>query len=306
MSTGFVSEKKSVTGFMSGKQSVSGEASPTQIIADEYAVRFLPQSLTPEQQAQARENIDACNSNIIIIKPYGGDTLTWNGDVSGHVTASTPYSIHISDVVPDFTDFANGVTVELFSGDIITIDADRIHEMNSVYASQIPSTAWRVPPFVVALEDNAMFGVVTYPKKGIYFAHHDDAAKQVRSLTIPGYTGFPTEKLDPELLPTPTEFGAVSYNEQTLTPEQRAQVRDNIGAAAADDPIKFGEEFIGKLVYVDPDGNVVPLTLGAGLIIVDGVLTITGTVANAGVLRSSDGYILRDSNSRYIKPKEDV
>lgn len=41
----------------------------------------------------------------------------------------------------------------------------------------------------------------------------------------------------------------------------------------------FGAEHAGKLLYISTQGQILPLTLGEGLVIVDGVLTLGGVSA---------------------------
>ena len=45
----------------------------------------------------------------------------------------------------------------------------------------------------------------------------------------------------------------------------------------------------GRLLYVGPDGLVVPLTLGNGLQIVDGVLSVTGVVEETAIAFIDNG-----------------
>ena len=101
---------------------------------------------------------------------------------------------------------------------------------------------------------------------------------------------------------------AVLFTKQTLTDAQKAQARENIGAVAPGEgggSTSFGREHAGKLVYIDASGRLVPLALGEGLAIVNGVLTIDGgVVENVEALLSLDGYVLQDSNGFYIKDKE--
>lgn len=42
--------------------------------------------------------------------------------------------------------------------------------------------------------------------------------------------------------------------------------------------VKFDTAYAGQLVYISEDGSLIPLALGKGLEIVEGVLTLTGAV----------------------------
>ena len=82
---------------------------------------------------------------------------------------------------------------------------------------------------------------------------------------------------------------------------------DENGNVVVNTLTEFSEEYIGKLVYVDDSGKLVPIILGTGLVITDGVLMIDpNIIGRVSALMSSDGYILMDSNQRYMKPKEVV
>ena len=55
------------------------------------------------------------------------------------------------------------------------------------------------------------------------------------------------------------------------------------GNASSGGNVDYGEENAGKLLYVGADGTATVLTLGAGLAIVSGVLTITSQVVTSAI-----------------------
>lgn len=121
------------------------------------------------------------------IVPTGGDTLTWDGNTEGRVSAG-PFC-KVSDAIVTLSDIVSGVTV-VVSGDSMTVAKEQIEEMASgvLFAEA-----------VVFVEEKAV-GVdimgIAFPGSGIYFQ------TDVSSLTIPGYTGFPgIKKIDAKYLP---------------------------------------------------------------------------------------------------------
>lgn len=62
---------------------------------------------------------------------------------------------------------------------------------------------------------------------------------------------------------------------------------EQIGAPESGGNVNYGAENAGKLLYVGADGYATVLTLGAGLKIVNGVLTITSAVVTAAICGES-------------------
>ena len=97
--------------------------------------------------------------------------------------------------------------------------------------------------------------------------------------------------------------GAKNFTPQTLTEEQKAQARANIGAVCVTDYI--GTEYAGKLLYIADDGTIQPLAVGAGLKIVNGVLMLVSGSGETVTIEAQivDGqYVLSDSNGNTITP----
>lgn len=106
--------------------------------------------------------------------------------------------------------------------------------------------------------------------------------------------GTPTSpfKMEQEIKPVKTINGVVP---------------DANGNVEVHSSTEFTEEYIGKLVYVDGTGKLVPIILGEGLTIANGSLGLDiDIIESIQSLISSDGYVLIDSNGLYLKPKEGV
>lgn len=66
-----------------------------------------------------------------------------------------------------------------------------------------------------------------------------------------------------------------------LTPQDKEEIAKLVEVETPDgdgSTPPFDPSLAGKLIYIAPDGYLRPLTLGAGLEIVNGVLRLTGTV----------------------------
>ena len=83
---------------------------------------------------------------------------------------------------------------------------------------------------------------------------------------------------------------------QEFTSEQQAEIRKKIGF--------YFSGHSGKPLYINSNGDVVPLVLGEGLRIVNGVLSLDiDIIESVQSLISVDGYVLLDSNGLYLKPR---
>lgn len=133
------------------------------------------------------------------------DTLIWDGNTENIYSIEGPASIHykISDSVPSKADFENGFVIELSNGDRITeLDCPLNYyggyiELGQYCYIQIYSGENYVP--------------------GTYF--NDLGTSYVKSLTIPGYTGFETKEIktiEPKYLPEPLQFGESVVTGDTL------------------------------------------------------------------------------------------
>ncbi len=142
----------------------------------------------------------ASSWNDLTDKPFGetvvgGDTLTWDGNTEGLLCVGGVY-YKVSDATPNKTDFANGAIVsEVFDGDPSQYDvaADTVQEVNGLL--MLRNYIAIVPAGAVGVD----FGGFAFSEPGTYFYHSPDLEKKTygASLTIPGYTGFPTKAIKP-------------------------------------------------------------------------------------------------------------
>lgn len=134
-------------------------------------------------------------------KPFvkvGGDTLTWDGNTEGLdnlLGFELPY-YKVSDVVISASDVAEGFSLTLNDGSQCNFapgesvgDLEGLGVMLSDYVASFSEA------------DAAKAGF----SAGTYFICADEIF--VRSLTIPGYTGFAKEQIDPKVLPESLRFG---------------------------------------------------------------------------------------------------
>lgn len=132
--------------------------------------------------------------------PTGGDTLTWDGNTEGLVNAINMF-YKVSDAIVTIDDFANGWSYVMSDGRIGSETA----EYASEYAPGVVSalSMWCIAESGVGVD----IGGLAFPESGIYFANID--GMHTTSVTIPGYTGFPsTKKIDPKYLPS---VGGIKY-----------------------------------------------------------------------------------------------
>ena len=165
--------------------------------------------------------------NDLTDKPFGettvmGDTLTWDGDMTGKVYVeleypvddegnTTPaYFVKVSNVVPTFEELqSGGTTIATQGGDAVTsewgYDKDQYYiDMGTVMLDE----ALTLP--IIVKEDNTdlteTLGMpLVFPKKGIYFINIPLAEMTITSFTINNYAGFEmevVETIDPKYLPS--------------------------------------------------------------------------------------------------------
>lgn len=139
------------------------------------------------------------------------DTLTWDGNTEGKLSVTVlddlediempakVMMIKISDIVPTEEDLANGATTTTNNG---TTDSELINAGDGGFVTH--GGVYIVP------RNNYVIDGVTFPEAGIWFNHNDIEGEKIfnTSLTIPGYTGFVTEKLDPAYLPDVSDIPA--------------------------------------------------------------------------------------------------
>lgn len=123
------------------------------------------------------------------VTQVGGDTLTWDGDTSGLIGVMG-HSYLISENAPTIEDFANGFKVNFFINGAIQSDELESSSVTSLGDALVIEGGL----VLIVYADNYTnpeFGDVTFPKKGTYFSKIPNGM-EMRSLTIPNYTGFVT------------------------------------------------------------------------------------------------------------------
>lgn len=197
-----------ITDISSLSDHMADESNPHNVTVDQIgAISYFSQSLTDEQKVQARTNIGAGTSDVtswneLDDKPFGelptgSDTLYWDGNREGLVRADDYEQYLISESTPTLDDFANGASNTKLDGDTET--STNLGLNTSIY--EVGDGAIVVGNSIVALKDGATVGDTIYPKKGTYFTWIGNDC-YTTSLTIPGYSGFPSSKLlDEKWLP---------------------------------------------------------------------------------------------------------
>lgn len=124
--------------------------------------------------------------------PTGGDTLYWDGNTEGLVSAEGFYKV--SDAVPTMDDVSTGHSVTDGIGGSIGST-----QFTSIADGVIMDNAYSVV-IVSDIGVGVDLGGVSFQEAGTYFTKTDYV--YVSSLTIPGYTGFPvTKKMEEKYLP---------------------------------------------------------------------------------------------------------
>ena len=224
---------------------------------------YIKQNFEDGQTLKA-EHLNAMEQGIADVSKHivvsGGDTLTWDGNTEGYVVCESGgvVIVKVSDAVPTKADFANGCTItfaENFMGDtVINLDGETAQAAfwNDGAANLGSPPVWIVPYDNYDTGDGEIL-----PEKGVYFVFLDipDMGSVVHSsLTIPGYTGFITEKLDPKVLPDALQFGdkeEVIFEEQTI-----ALSAEEGGLLTFSSPIAVGDS-----ITVEWNGTAYPCTV---------------------------------------------
>ena len=178
---------------------------------------YIKQNFEDGQTLKA-EHLNAMEQGIADVSKHivvsGGDTLTWDGNTSGLVMSDDGGYIKLTDVVFSVDDCPNGASVVDLSGEAIEYSASEIVDING-------TTRVGTDFYGVVSVPSAMTGITfedigcAFPEPGTYFAYFAGFI-EVRSFTIPGYTGFITEKLDPKVLPDALQFGETTVQGDTL------------------------------------------------------------------------------------------
>lgn len=132
-----------------------------------------------------------------------GDTLTWDGDMTGHVNVEIVdevYLVKVSDSVPQSSDFVNGCQVSTDHtaiGEGILTEDYTAEEAIACFASNgvgaFPGDLVFIVPYAGNVSDQG-FGEALFPEAGVYFMYFlfaEDEAFYTTSFTIPGYNFLP-------------------------------------------------------------------------------------------------------------------
>lgn len=129
----------------------------------------------------------------------GSDTLTWDGNTEGlesvDIFGDGEMYYLVNEATPTNEEMSNGITFVMGS------------ETHQLVAEEMVGNFYGLAPsgtemylVFVATVDNLTIGDTVISKKGIYICVYGDSV----SLTIPGYTGFTSEKLKESYLPEHT------------------------------------------------------------------------------------------------------
>ena len=192
------------------------------------------------------------NKYLDIIETVGGvDTLKWNGNVDGIIQVNDMYKV--SELVPTIEELSNGGVINLIvQGQEASLPFNSFVEKDGsgiLTDDESNDMVW------IVTKDNAEYGEVVYPEKGIYFTYFPGLF-EVTSLQINGYTGFTKEQVKQEYLPS----GAVKYYSDTtylykdkdlttkVTANELAKVKDTKTIVVG--VIDGGEEFATATVIL--------------------------------------------------------
>jgi hypothetical protein len=145
-----------------------------------------------------------------------GDTLTWDGNTEGKVTAVDGMFVKISDAIVTVEDIKNGYTYGS------TWEDGSYHEFEeTIYNDAGCAISIIEGIFVSVLSDVAEFDGLVFPEKGMYVCT-PYAEEAPLAITIPGYTGFVSKQtvvktIDPKFLPEALQFGETTVMGDTLT-----------------------------------------------------------------------------------------
>jgi hypothetical protein len=160
-------------------------------------------------------------------KPFvkvGGDTLTWDGNTEGLANVDGMH-FKVSDAVLTKADIANGCSF-IMGGTTVSLTGE---EAQSGWLDDGLGTLSE--GIVIVPYDNYTDEYGTIEEKGVYLLNID--GDYVSSLTIPNYTGFAKEQIDPKVLPEALQFGETTVASDTLEWDGNTEglVSDNNGIA---------------------------------------------------------------------------
>lgn len=139
----------------------------------------------------------------------GGDTLTWDGNTEGLVSAMGVF-YKVSSIVPTKEELLNGVSIFMNGNLMGSLGTDDMSQAVLEDGFTPLDIVFIVPT------DNYSNDGAEFPEKGIYFLN-DGEGSICTGLTINGYTCFPSVKpIDSKYLPKALQFGVDYSNGVTL------------------------------------------------------------------------------------------
>lgn len=199
---------------------------------------------------------DFIKNKPIVIE--GGDTLTWDGDMTGRAYVDTGdgiFLVHVSDATPNIDDFANGGSYKMVKqGGAIDIPFTGSDIYDTGFGCLIVNDA----SFCVAATDGLEAEGFLFPIKGIYLMAFLPEGINCSGLVINGYSGFISETLAPDYLPQiPAdklkEITAVNLNADSdkYLYKSGADTSDTNNRLTQMELLKFFGD--GRIVYVSPN-----------------------------------------------------
>lgn len=181
----------------------------------DFTGEFFEENQKELQNGQTQGNGSGSGSGVsswsdLGESPTGGDTLTANWDeidldsedlVFVQETNGLLY-VKVSDATPSADDFANGCVIITVNGEN-SITGEQIAELTAGSGAICVSGGFYVAPSDGLLVEEVG---LTFSEKGVYLCANPDY--RASSLTIPGYTGFPSVNKVPEkYLPEQITYG---------------------------------------------------------------------------------------------------
>lgn len=245
--------------------------------------RTVPAGGTTGLSVQADWNqTDETAADFIKNKPIvieGGDTLTWDGDITGReyveIGDGTLF-VHVSDATPTISDFASGGAISMCeSGENVTILFSS-EEMMETQGALIATNGL----FGIIAGDGTEVDGIVFPKKGVYFGYVPSVIR-ISGITINGYSDFISETLAPDYLPQiPAdklkEITAVNLNADSdkYLYKSGADTSDTNNRLTMRELLKFFAD--GRIVYVSSNATQYILAVGATFLNGVGKLQTTG------------------------------
>ena len=175
----------------------------------------------------------------------GVDTLTWDGNTEGLVSAVNQL-YNVSNVIVSMSDLANGYIIT-FGVTIATFPSESVTEIATGVLMLANGVAWSVSEEGIGVD---LGDGLVFTEAGVYFISYGEAFTS--SLTIPGYTGFAKEVLKPEILPRAAILytdGTYLYNtEDTMSETNRISKAELFAHVRSEDVVKIDRPIDGGTI----------------------------------------------------------